>query len=291
MELITLWQQSPTFFLLSVALVSAAVGSFINVVAHRLPLIMERNWRNEFAEYFGLPEVASQLDKNFSLARPASHCPHCRKPIAWYHNLPVIGYFILAGRCHHCRQAIGWRYPLVEALTLLLGVVTAWHFGVSWQSAAALVLVYFLIALTLIDLDKMLLPDELTLLLLWLGLAINYQGLFTSLESAVLGAMFGYLSLWSLYWLFKLATGKEGMGYGDFKLLAALGAWLGWQQLPLIIILSSLIGAVTGIVILTIRGQDRNIPIPFGPYLAAAGFIALLWGEEISRFYLHSTGL
>lgn len=264
-------------------LVGLCVGSFINVVAHRLPQMMEREWQSQCAELRG---EALDPAPPLSLAAPRSRCPHCGHQIRAIENIPVASYLLLRGCCAHCGNAIPRRYPLVEAGTGLVSALLAWHFGTGWQTLGALALVWALITLTLIDVDTQLLPDSITLPLLWLGLLFNLHGSFVDLGSAVIGAMAGYLSLWSVYWLFKLVTGKEGMGYGDFKLLAALGAWLGWQMLPAIILLSSLVGALVGLALIVAARRGRHVPIPFGPYLAAAGLIALLWGPQLTRAYL-----
>lgn len=267
-------------------LLGLCIGSFLNVVIHRLPRMMERDWQMQCAE---LRNEVLEPAEPLTLAVPRSRCPDCGHPIGALENIPVISYLLLRGRCAGCRAAISPRYPLVEAFTGLLSAYLAWRFGLGWQAAGALCLAWALIALTFIDFDTQLLPDSITLPLLWLGLLLNLFGAFTDLKSAVIGAMAGYLSLWSVYWLFKLATGKEGMGYGDFKLLAALGAWLGWQMLPAIILLSSLVGAVVGIALIVLARHGRNVPIPFGPYLAAAGIIALLWGRPLTQAYLGFT--
>ena len=222
----------------------------------------------------------------FNLSIPASHCPHCQRPIRARENIPLLSYLWLHGRCAGCQTAIAWRYPAVELLTALLSAYAAWHFGPSTQTLAVLPLLWVLIALAGIDLDTQLLPDSLTLPLLWLGLAVNITGMFVHLSDAVIGAMAGYLTLWSVFWLFKLATGKEGMGYGDFKLLAALGAWLGWVMLPVIVLLSSFVGAIVGLSLILFARHGRHVPIPFGPYLAAAGILALFWGERLTYAYL-----
>jgi leader peptidase (prepilin peptidase)/N-methyltransferase len=252
-------------------------------VIHRLPKMMERDWQAQCAELRGdTPAVTEPL----SLARPRSRCAQCGHLITAWENIPIVSYLVLRGRCKGCGKAIGIRYPLVEVLSGVLSALVAWHFGYSWQAAGALVFVWAIIALAFIDLDTQLLPDSITLPLLWLGLASGLGNVFTDLRSAVIGAMAGYLSLWSVYWLFKLVTGKEGMGYGDFKLLAAIGAWLGWQILPLTILLSSLVGAVVGIGLIVFARHGRSVPIPFGPYLAAAGVIALIWGRPLTDYYL-----
>ena len=274
-------------------LLGLIVGSFLNVVILRLPRRMHAelaeacaDLRDEQAEpvtnrWFGLDYLIT----------PASTCPHCGHAIRAWENIPVLSYLLLRGRCSNCQAQISVRYPLVEALTGLLSLGVVLHFGATPAALAALVLLWGLVALTVIDLDEQLLPDQLTLPLLWLGLLVNIDGLFIDLTSAVIGAAAGYLSLWLVFQVFRLITGREGMGYGDFKLLAVFGAFLGWQMLPLVILLSSLIGAIVGIGLVVLRGRDRQIPIPFGPYLAAAGFVALLWGEQINRGYLQLAGL
>ena len=266
-------------------LLGLCVGSFLNVVIHRLPKMMEREWHAQCAE---LRCESTQLsDEALSLAKPRSRCPSCGHQITALENIPLISYLlILRGKCSGCGARISPRYPIIEAITGLLSAYVAWHFGPTLQTVGALALMWSLIALAAIDLDTQLLPDSITLPLLWLGLVFNLAGTYTDISTAVIGAMAGYLALWSVFWLFKLATGKEGMGYGDFKLLAALGAWLGWQMLPAIILLSSVVGATVGITLIVATRHGRNVPIPFGPYLAAAGIIALFWGEPLTRMYL-----
>ena len=260
------------------------IGSFLNVVVHRTPIILDRQWRRQCDELAGRETSAAP---RFDIVVPRSACPACKAPIKAIHNVPVLSWLALRGKCADCKARISARYPLVELLTGLLSAAVAWKFGYTPQMGAALVLTWFLIALTFIDFDTQLLPDALTLPLLWLGLTASVLG-YTPIEprNAIMGALAGYLSLWSVYHLFRLATGKEGMGYGDFKLLAGLGAWLGWQMLLPIILLSAAVGAVTGIALILLRGRDRNIPIPFGPFLAAAGWIALMWGQQIVTGYL-----
>ncbi|OYD54088.1 prepilin peptidase [Thauera propionica] len=265
------------------ALLGLFVGSFLNVVIHRLPRMMERDWHAQAAELRGEPVEPAE---RFNLATPRSRCPHCGHLIGALENIPVLSYLVLRGRCGHCGAGISMRYPIVEAFTALLSGYAAWHFGFGVAAAGALLFIWTMVTLAFIDVDTQLLPDDLTLPLLWLGLLFNLIGTFTDLHSAVIGAMAGYLALWSVYWLFKLVTGKEGMGYGDFKLLGAIGAWLGWQLLPLTILLSSLVGAVVGIALIVLARHGRNVPIPFGPYLAAAGIIALFWGEDLTSRYL-----
>ena len=264
-------------------LLGLCVGSFLNVVIHRLPRMMEREWHAQCADLRGETPLPAEV---LSLARPRSHCPSCGHQITVLENIPIVSYLILRGKCSKCAAPISARYPVVEAATGLLSAYAAWHFGPTPQALGALIMLWALIALTAIDLDTQLLPDSITLPLLWIGLALNLAGTYVDISSAVIGAMVGYLTLWSVFWLFKLLTGKEGMGYGDFKLLAALGAWLGWQMLPVIILLSSIVGAVVGICLIVFSRHGRNTPIPFGPYLAAAGIIALFWGPQLTRSYL-----
>lgn len=279
----SLQQQSWLFYGL-IIFTGLAFGSFLNVVIYRLPIILEKQWRSQCNEFLDLEkEPASD---SLTLAKPASSCPKCGHKIRFWENIPVISYLILKGRCSACKASISFEYPLVETVTAILSVIVAHHFGVSWQTLAALVFTWSLIALTMIDFHKQLLPDNITLPLLWLGIICNMFGLFTDLESAVTGAIAGYLSLWLVYHLFRLLTGKEGMGYGDFKLLAALGAWMGWKLLPIIIVLSSFVGAVIGIGLIVFTRHDRSVPIPFGPYLAIAGWIALIWGQDILKIWL-----
>lgn len=276
--------ESLTGLAVMAGLLGLCIGSFLNVVIYRLPKMMEREWQVQCAELRGetLPD-----EEPLTLARPGSRCPACGHRISALENIPIISYLlILKGKCAGCSAPISARYPTIEALTALLSAYTVWHFGPTIQAAGALLLVWALISLAMIDFDTQLLPDAITLPLLWLGLAFNLGTTYTDLATSVIGAMAGYLALWSVFWLFKLATGKEGMGYGDFKLLAALGAWLGWQMLPTIILLSSVVGASVGIALIVFGRHGRNIPIPFGPYLAAAGGIALFWGPALTERYL-----
>lgn len=277
----------PATFTLVAGLFGLVIGSFLNVVIHRLPLMIERDWAAQCAELRGEEILASQ--EALSLARPRSHCPKCGHPISALENIPLLSWLFLKGRCHSCAAPISARYPLVEATTGVLFAYTAWRFGFGLAALGAFFFVAVLIALAGIDFDQQLLPDDLTLPLLWLGLLLNVTGLYTDLKSAVMGAVVGYLSLWCVYWGFKIATGKEGMGYGDFKLLAALGAWMGWQMLPLMILLSSAVGAVIGLGMMVFAKHGRNVPIPFGPYLAIAGVIALFWGKPLTAVYLGVT--
>lgn len=270
-------------FVVLASLLGLLIGSFLNVVIHRLPKMMERDWNEQCAELRG--EDPPQTEK-FTLIAPRSCCPHCGHAISAIENIPVISYLFLRGRCRGCKASISLRYPVVELLTGALFALAAWRFGYSWAGLGAMVFCATAVALTFIDFDTQLLPDDLTLPLLWAGLLFNLWTNYTNLSSAVVGAIVGYLSLWSVYWGFKLVTGKEGMGYGDFKLLAAIGAWVGWQVLPVTILLSSFVGAVVGITLIVVARHGRNVPIPFGPYLAAAGVIALFWGKPLTQAYL-----
>ena len=263
-------------------IIGLLIGSFLNVVIHRVPKMMQRESDNYVASESGKP---LPHEDRYNLLVPRSCCPKCNHQITALQNIPVISYAILGGKCSNCKTPISIRYPIVELLSGLLSALMIWHFGSGLMGIGTLVFVYLLIAMTFIDADTQLLPDDLTLPLLWLGLLINLNGTFVPLSDAVIGAVAGYMSLWSIYWLFKLLTGKEGMGYGDFKLLAALGAWMGWQMLPIIILLSSAVGAVVGIALIVLAKRGRNIPIPFGPYLAAAGLLALLYGPMLTQTY------
>ena len=274
---------NPLAFVLCAIVLGLLVGSFLNVVVHRLPIMMQRDWRAQAREFLELPaEPAS----TFNLVLPHSHCPHCDHEIRPWENIPLVSWLALHGKCSSCHAPISKRYPLVELLCGLLSGYVAWHFGFSWQAGAMLLLTWGLLAMSMIDVDHKLLPDSIVLPLLWVGLIVNDFGLFASLSDALWGAVAGYFALWSVYWLFTLVTGKEGMGYGDFKLLAMLGAWGGWQVLPLTILLSSVVGAVLGTILLRVQKADSGTAIPFGPYLAIAGWIALLWGEQITASYL-----
>jgi len=282
-----LLSENPALFLSFVTILGMMVGSFLNVVIYRFPIMLKRQWAEECRELLEPGgEPPPDHGSGFNLIAPRSACPQCGHQITAPENIPVLSYIFLRGRCSACGASISIRYPLVEAATGIASLLVAWRFGYTLEAAAALPLVWALIALAVIDFHTKLLPDAITLPFVWAGLLVNLGGLFTDLESALLGAVLGYLSLWTVYHVFKKLTGKEGMGFGDFKLLAMLGAWLGWQSLPLIIILSALVGAVTGIALMVALGRDRNVPIPFGPFLAAAGLIALLWGPRISQAYL-----
>jgi leader peptidase (prepilin peptidase) / N-methyltransferase len=270
-------------FVLCALVLGLLVGSFLNVVIHRLPIMMQRDWRAQAREFLELP---AEPTATFNLVLPNSHCPHCDHEIRPWENIPLVSWLALRGKCSSCKAPISGRYPAVELLCGVLSAYVAWHFGFTWQAGAMLLLTWGLLAMSMIDVDHQLLPDSLVLPLLWLGLIVNYFGLFAPLPDAMWGAVAGYLSLWSVYWLFKLITGKEGMGYGDFKLLAMLGAWGGWQVLPLTILLSSVVGAVLGTLMLRMQKADSGTTIPFGPYLAIAGWVALLWGDQITSAYL-----
>jgi leader peptidase (prepilin peptidase)/N-methyltransferase len=307
MSALELLISSPGAVALVCVLVGLMVGSFLNVVVHRLPVMLQRDWRSQSAEI--LTEWSEESDapapvrrvadalraleppgRRYNLVVPRSACPSCGRTIRAWENIPILSYAWLRGRCAGCKSRISLRYPLVEALTAAISGYVGWRFGFTPAALGALIFSWCLIAAAFIDFDTQLLPDDLTLPLIWAGFAFNLWGTFTSLESAVIGAAAGYLSLWSVYWVFKLATGKEGMGFGDFKLLAAIGAFLGWKMLPAVILLSSLVGAVVGILLIVAARHGRQVPIPFGPYLAAAGIIALFWGEAINRTYLRLLG-
>ncbi len=276
-------RQEPNFFIFISVILGLLVGSFLNVVIHRLPIMMEREWQNNALEMQG-KEVP--IIEKYTLVTPRSACPKCQHPISALENIPVISYLFLRGKCKGCKTPISLRYPMVEVLTGILIGLVSWKFGYTSMTLAAWAFAFALITLTLIDYDTQLLPDDITLPLLWLGLAFNIGGGFTDLKSAVVGAIFGYLILWCVYWLFKIITGKEGMGYGDFKLLAAIGAWFGWQLLPVVILLSSVVGAVIGIALIVFGGKNRQSAIPFGPFLALGGIAALFFGQELASFYL-----
>jgi leader peptidase (prepilin peptidase) / N-methyltransferase len=284
-------QQNTWALLLFTTLLGLTVGSFLNVVIHRMPKMMENQWHRDCNELKGIAQEDTQETEPYTLSLPASHCPNCQHKIRPWENIPILSWLFLKGRCSHCHTPISLRYPLIEAATGLFSFAIALHFGFSWATLAALFLTWSLIVLSMIDFDVQYLPDNITLPFLWLGMLFSLGSVFSDPRSAIIGAAAGYLSLWSVYQLFKRLTGKEGMGYGDFKLLAMLGAWLGWQYLPQIIMLSALVGAIVGILLIVVRGRDRNIPIPFGPYLAAAGWISLMWGDQINQAYLHWSGL
>lgn len=291
-QVITTFEQVPVFYLATVTIFSLMVGSFLNVVIYRLPKMMEYTWYQECREYLSdeVPPKPTRDLKLITLSKPNSACPHCGKAIKFYENIPVISWLVLKGKCSNCKTPISKRYPIIETVTAILGFVVASHYGVTWVAFWVLLLTFALIALTMIDLDHMLLPDQITLPFLWLGLLINLNGVIVPLEEALIGAVAGYMSLFSIFWLFKLLTGKDGMGHGDFKLVALFGAWMGWQLLPLLILMASFMGAVVGVSLMMFKNHQRDQAIPFGPYLAVAGWICLLWGNGIWSWYLSQLG-
>jgi leader peptidase (prepilin peptidase)/N-methyltransferase len=291
--MLELMNESATVFIIVVLAFTLLIGSFLNVVIHRLPIMMEREWREQADELIKTPTEQELPEGRFDLVMPRSRCPSCGALITVWQNIPVVSYLFLRGRCAVCKASISARYPLVELMTALLAATAAWFFGPGWEALMAIALTVALVTIAMIDADTQLIPDSIVLPLMWLGLAMSLfhpmagaNTLFITPQNAIVGAMAGYLTLWSIFWLFKLATGKDGMGYGDFKLLAALGAWLGWQALPMIIMMSAMVGAVINITMIVARGKDRSIPIPFGPYLAAAGWITMIWGENIKNTYI-----
>ena len=287
-QITVIFQQSPVFFYFTIALLSLIVGSFLNVVVYRLPKMMEYTWYHDCREFLA-DEVANIKPKKLpqvTLSKPDSTCPKCDHKIRFYENIPVFSWLLLRGKCSQCTNKISARYPLIEVSTMVLSLIAAHHFGATIITLWVLLLTWSLISLTMIDFDHMLLPDQITLPLLWLGLLININGTFVPLSDAVIGAAAGYMSLYSIFWLFKAITGKEGMGYGDFKLFAVFGAWVGWQLLPLLILMASVVGAIVGIALMLFKNHQREQGIPFGPYLAVAGWITLLWGEGIWSWYL-----
>jgi leader peptidase (prepilin peptidase)/N-methyltransferase len=291
--MLELFAESPMLFVAVVFAFCLVIGSFLNVVIHRLPIMMERDWREQAAELAKTPPETALPEDRFDLVVPRSRCPSCGTLIKAWQNIPVVSYLLLGGKCSKCRESISARYPLVELMTAVLAALCAWRFGVGLEAVMAIIMTLALVPVAMIDADTQLIPDSIVLPLMWVGLAMSLfapvagaETLFVAPGDAIVGAMAGYLSLWSIYWLFKLVTGKEGMGYGDFKLLAALGAWLGWQQLPLIILMSAVVGAIVGIALMAFRKHERSVPIPFGPYLAAAGWITMLWGDTIKTTYL-----
>jgi leader peptidase (prepilin peptidase)/N-methyltransferase len=291
--MVEVFTESALLFVAVVFAFCLVIGSFLNVVIHRLPIMMERDWREQCEEMLKAPPVRELPEGRFDLITPRSCCPSCGAGIAAWQNIPVLSYLLLGGKCAKCKESISARYPFVELMTGILAATCAWRFGVSWEALMAIILTLALVPIALIDAETQLIPDAIVLPLLWVGLGMSLfapmagaDTLFIAPQDAIVGAMAGYLSLWSVYHLFKLITGKEGMGYGDFKLLAALGAWLGWQQLHLIILMSAVVGAIVGIAIMVFNKHDRSVPIPFGPYLAAAGWITMLWGDAIQKAYL-----
>jgi len=286
MNIIEFITEHTNFFLFLIAAFSLLIGSFLNVVIYRLPHMMKNTWNQECREYLGLKALPSDIE-HLNLWLPFSHCTHCKKPLKPWHNIPIISYLVLRGKCAFCGVKISMRYPLVELICCVTSVYIAWRFGVTWQTVGGLIFTWIAISLTFIDLDHHLLPDELTLLLVWVGLFLSIYLVFTNSHDAIIGAIGGYLIFAIVQWLFKLATGKVGMGQGDYKFLAGLGALLGWQQLPVIILLASIIGLIFGLTQMVLKHQFKSEPIPFGPYLAIAGWISLIWGPEIMAIYVH----
>ena len=286
MDIINFIMEHPDFFLFLIAALSLIVGSFLNVVIYRLPQMMKNEWSQECREYLGLKALPSDIEQ-LNLYLPLSHCTHCKKPLKPWHNIPVISYLVLRGKCAFCSAKISMRYPLVELICCISSTYVAWRFGISWQTLGGLLFTWIAISLTFIDLDHHLLPDQLTLSLVWLGLFLSIFSIFTNSHDAIIGAIAGYLTFATVQWLFKLTTGKIGMGQGDYKFLAGLGALLGWQQLPVIILSASLIGLIFGLMQIAIKHQFKSVPIPFGPYLAIAGWLSLIWGPDILTMYVH----
>ncbi|TPW16693.1 MAG: leader peptidase (prepilin peptidase) / N-methyltransferase [Halothiobacillaceae bacterium] len=288
MDIITLLGANSLFLLFFTALIGLLIGSFLNVVIYRLPLMMEKEWHSQCRELLKVTEDVAPSRERFDLITPRSRCPQCGHSITALENIPVISYLFLRGRCRSCQVQIPLRYPLIELSTALLSALVVWKLGFTATAGAALLLTWALIALSVIDFDHQLLPDDITLPMVWIGLLLSLFGLFTDSSASIIGGIAGYLSLWTLFHLFKLLTGKEGMGYGDFKLFALFGTWFGWQALPAIILCASLVGAIVGTALITLRGRDKNSPIPFGPYLAAAGWLYMLWGEAVVSAYLRA---
>jgi len=295
MELIRVFQDHSLVFYITIAILGLIIGSFLNVVIMRLPVMLLRDWRRDcreflrekFPEDLGSTADAAETTAKFNLLVPRSNCPKCGHHISAIENVPLLSYLALRGRCKACKAPISPRYPVIEFVSALLAVTVAWKFGVSYQFLFAMLLSWALISLTMIDYDYQYLPDQITLPFLWLGLILNLQGMYTDINSAVIGAVAGYLSLWLVFQLFKIFTGKEGMGFGDFKLLALFGAWLGWQLLPAVILISSVIGSLVGILLIVFKLHEKGKPIPFGPYLAGAGWVAMLWGKDLNALYFH----
>jgi leader peptidase (prepilin peptidase)/N-methyltransferase len=295
MDLIRAFQANTGFFYFAVIILGLIIGSFLNVVIHRLPVMLLRDWRRDCRDFLSekfpndlaSSNHTSAPSAKYNLVVPRSACPQCGHQITAWENIPVLSYLLLKGRCRACKTHISLRYPIIETVSAVLAFVVAWKFGVSYTFLFAAFLSWALISLTLIDFDHQYLPDQITLPFLWLGLLLNLNGMYTDIHSAVIGAAAGYLSLWSVYYVFKLITGKEGMGFGDFKLLAMFGAWFGWQMLPAIILLSTLIGSLVGILLIALKQHQKGKPIPFGPYLAGAGWVAMLWGKDLNTLYFH----
>ena len=280
--------EQPWVFVGMALVLGLIVGSFLNVLVWRLPKMLEREWRAQARDVLGM--AAEPAGPTYNLMHPNSCCPHCNQPIRPWENIPLLSYVMLRGRCARCHEAISARYPFTELACGLISATVAWHFGLGWEAGAVMLLSWGLLAMSLIDLDRQLLPDVLVLPLLWLGLIVNGFDLRVPLLDALWGAVIGYMTLWTVFWLFKLVTGKDGMGYGDFKLLAMLGAWGGWQILPMTLLMSSMLGVVAGLILMRLHKSRVSTPMPFGPCLAIAGWIALLWGGQITDFYLQSVG-
>lgn len=289
MDMLNILSANPLLLAFAATVLGLIIGSFLNVVIYRLPKMMEADWRQQCKEYLGQECEQDEKPERFDLISPGSRCPHCQQAIPFSRNIPLVSFLLQRGRCANCDAKISWRYPLVELLTAVLTVAVVMKFGVSWQAVAAVLLTWVLITLALIDYDTQLLPDSMTLPMIWLGLLLSLIPLYVDSVASIIGAVSGYMLLWLVFHLFKLITGKEGMGFGDFKLLAMLGAWLGWKMIPLIILLSSFAGAVIGILLVVLKGHNKEHPIPFGPYLAIAGWGALMFGEKIVEHYLNLT--
>src|SRR3990167_9368885 len=287
MDIINIFKENPYIFLVVIGVLSLFIGSFLNVVIHRLPRMIEQGWSEECRIYLGL-KISPEDKEKLSLWLPFSHCPQCKSPIKPWQNIPLLSYVLLAGKCAHCRSPISIRYPLVELLTCVASIYVGWRFGVTWQTVGALLFTWIIISLSFIDIDHHILPDHLTLSLLWLGLFFSMFSLYTNSYDAIIGAIAGYLIFGITQWIFNLITGKIGMGQGDFKFLAAIGAFLGWQMLPFTILFASLCGILFGLTYMIIKHQYKSVPLPFGPYLAISGWISLIWGNEILHFYLQT---
>lgn len=294
MDIIYLFQTEPFVFCSFVAILGLLIGSFLNVVILRMPIALKQDWRKECYEYLELSIPISEqheLPKNYSIMFPRSYCPKCKNQLRAIDNIPLFSYLFLKGKCHFCKEKISLRYPIIEAITSILMVMVAIQFGVTWQTVAGCILTCVLIVQSGIDIDHKMIPDEITMPILWLGILLSLFSVFTTSEDAIIGAASGYLTLWVIYWVFYLVTKKEGMGYGDFKLLAMLGAFLGWQILPVVLILSSFLGSLVGITLLVFKACDRETKIPFGPFLAIAGWVALVFGPQINNWYLSYIGI
>ncbi|MBI2791739.1 MAG: prepilin peptidase [Gammaproteobacteria bacterium] len=299
MTWIELFTHSQAVYLTCIGVLGLIIGSFLNVVIWRLPLMLHREWTEQCYAYLqeNIKSFPSEEDlkpadlEPFNLVTPRSQCPSCKRPIGIFENIPLLSFIFLKGKCHSCGSSISLRYPLIEVFCAILSIIIAYYFGFTWKCLASLILTWALIALTVIDIEHQLLPDDITLAMLWLGLLVNIQHLFVSINDAIIGVIAGYLFLWTIYWIFKLITHKEGMGYGDFKLLAMLGAWLGWQALPTIVLISSFVGTIVGVTLIVLKRHSRENPIPFGPFLAIAGWVSLIWGDKLSHLYFSMFGL